>query len=289
MSTTEQPLSELIDEGWACLTDLEDCLGGLDRLEALDEQTRKRVVGDLETLTAIADALESLVETIEFEELAAAIDTDEAIDALEPGELPAVLADEADTRDLVDVNQLAEAMELLAAWNATELRGLWEEADELTDAVDDLGGEDAGMIGAAVEDVLDRGEDGILETLETEDVKAALGTPDPGEDPTAYQVFIQQQAMVGIDAFRKALLLTHETFEQLYAFNRERMGAQQTRPHSRNPTAVSTCSGERIGVGSGHNHATVPRSVRFSTAPTRRRIYGHRFARERERLREDDS
>lgn len=283
----EQSFDALLEEGWDCVTDLEDCLGDAD---GLDDVTLERVVGNLETLSRVAEAVESIVETVDFEDVASAIDTDEAIDALDPRELPAVLADEGDASDLVELEQLADGLELLAVWDATELRALWQETDELTDAIEDLGGADAGMLESAVDDATDVGsaDDGLLSELEAAEVKEALGAPDPTDDPTAYQVFMQEQAMAGIDAFRDALVITHEKFESLYEFNRERMGQQESRPHSRNPTAVSTLSTERIGVGSVHNHATVPRAVRFSTAPSRRRIYGHRFARERERLRGDN-
>jgi len=46
--------------------------------------------------------------------------------------------------------------------------------------------------------------------------RKTLGDIDVAEDPEAYQAAIQQQAMEGIDAFRTALLETHETFEKLY-------------------------------------------------------------------------
>lgn len=115
-----------------------------------------------------------------------------------------------------------------------------------------------------------------------------LGDIDVMDDPEAYQVAIQQGAMEGIDAFRSALLETHAKFDRLYEFNREKMRRQDTSTNSRNPTAVSTLPTERAAVGSGVKHSTVPQEVRYSTAPTRKRIYGRRFEQERKKRRDDN-
>ncbi|AXR82125.1 hypothetical protein AArcMg_2127 [Natrarchaeobaculum sulfurireducens] len=293
--TTSDDLEELLTDAEECLENVEDCLGGVESIEELDDETLETVLGDVETLTQVATAVENLLETLDFGDLPDAVDGDELLEALEVGEVPAVIADdETGASDLVDFTQLFRAIDLLSAWDATELGELWEGKRELEDAVDDLGdGEDAGLLEGAVPDVA--GDDSLVgddeELLETDldasDVKEALGKPDPEEDPEAYQVFIQEQAMEGIDAFRAALLETHEKFERLVEYNRERMRRTDTSASSRNPTAASTMPTQRAAVGSGVKHTTVPQDVRLSTAPSRKRIYGQRFEREREKQRSE--
>jgi len=63
------------------------------------------------------------------------------------------------------------------------------------------------------------------------------------------------------------------------------MRRQDTSTNSRNPTAASTISTDRLDLGSGTRYSTVPQEVKLSTAPTRKRIYGRRFELERERQR----
>ena len=294
--TTPDDFEELLTNAEECLENVEDCLGGVDSIEELDDETLETVLGDVETLTQVATAVENLLETLEFDDLPDAVDGDELLEALEVGEVPAVIADdETGASDLVDFTQLFRAIDLLSAWDATELGELWEGKRELEDAIDDLGdGEDAGLVEDAVTDIAGDdslvGDDdgGMLETdLDASDVKEVLGKPDPEEDPEAYQVFIQEQAMEGIDAFRAALLETHEKFERLVEYNRERMRRTDTSASSRNPTAASTMPTQRAAVGSGVKHTTVPQDVRLSTAPSRKRIYGQRFEREREKQRSE--
>ncbi|AEH35465.1 hypothetical protein [Halopiger xanaduensis] len=294
----ELDFGALLEEAEDCLTNVEDCLGGVENLENLENDTLEELLGDVETLARVATEAEDLIEAIDFSELPEAVNGDELLEAIEIGEIPDVLADEdAGATDLVNFTQLFRAINLLNAWDATDLGDLWQEKQELEDAVDALGdGEDAGMVEDAISDITDDDgsllggdddDDGdLLETdLGAEEAKNMLGSPDPAEDPEAYQVFIQQQAMKGIDAFRSALLETHEKFEQLYEFNRERMRRQDMSTNSRNPTASSTVPVDRRDLGGGARYSTVPQSVKYSTAPTRKRIYGRRFEIEREKQR----
>ncbi len=289
-------LEALLADAEESLENVTDSLGGVKAVDELDDETLETILGDVETLTQVATAVESLLETLEFSELPDAVDMDEVLEALEIGEVPAVVADdETGATELVDFTQLFRAIDLLSAWDATELGELWEGKRELEDAVDDLGdGDDAGLVEDAVTDVAGDdsliGDDdgGMLEEIDAGDAKEALGKPDPATDPEAYQVFIQEQAMEGIDAFRAALLETHEKFERLVEYNRERMRRTDTSASSRNPTAASTMPTQRAAVGSGVKHTTVPQDVRLSTAPSRKRIYGQRFELERERRRSEN-
>lgn len=294
----------LLEDATESLGRLEETVGESDAIEDLDDDTLETVVGDLDTLVRVAEEVGDLLEAMDLSELPDAIDGDELLDAIELGEIPDVLADDDHgVTDLVDFTELFDAIDLLNAWNAADLTDVWQAKRELDDATDDLGdGDDAGMLEDAVSDIVtgDDGdgdgllgddEDGVLDTgMDAGSAaKEALGDIDVAEDPEAYQVAIQQQAMEGIDAFRSALLETHEEFEKLYEFNREKMRRQDTSTNSRNPTAAATIPTERRDLGGGARYSTVPQTVKLSTAPTRKRIYGRRFEIERERQRRNDN
>ncbi|QLG48082.1 hypothetical protein [Natrinema halophilum] len=300
MSTAEsddETFDALLEDAEASLDRLEETLGESDALDDLDDDTIETVVGDVDNLVRVTEEILELLEAMDLSDLPDAIDGDELLDAIDIGEIPDVLANEDEgVTELVDFTELFEAIDLLNAWNATDLTEVWQEKNELDDALTDLeDGDVAGMVEDAVSDVTDDGgdgllgddEDGVLDTGmdAATATKETLGDIDVAEDPEAYQIAIQQQAMRGIDAFRTALLETHETFERLYEFNREKMRRQDKSTNSRNPTASSTMPMDRLDLGGGARYSTVPQEVKLSTAPTRKRIYGRRFEIERERQR----
>ncbi|QSW99305.1 hypothetical protein [Haloterrigena alkaliphila] len=300
-TTDDESFDALLDDAEDCLANLDECLGGVENVDDLDDSTLESVLGDVETLARVVRETEDLLEAIDLSELPEAVDGDELLEAIELGDIPEVLADdEQGASDLVNFTQLFRAINLLNAWDAADLAGLWREKRELDDAMDALGdGEDAGMVEDAISDIangddddggLIGGDDDDLIEMGAGDAKQALGDINVAEDPEAYQIAIQEQAMKGIDAFRSALLETHEKFEQLYEFNREKMRRQDTSTNSRNPTAAATIPTERRDLGGGAKYSTVPQSVKLSTAPTRKRIYGRRFEieREKQRRKEDD-
>ena len=291
----DEGFDALLDEAEDALANVDELLGGVESIDELDDGAIESVVGDVETLVSVVRETEELLETIDLTDLPDAVEGDELLEAIEVGEIPEILADdEQGASDLVNFTQLFRAIDLLNAWDATDLTDLWQEKRELQDAVDELGdGDDAGMAEDAISDVTDGDDDGDLIGDDDEDViemdagdaKEALGDINVAEDPEAYQVAIQEQAMKGIDAFRSALLETHEKFEQLYEMNREKMRRQDTSTNSRNPTAAATIPTDRRDLGGGARHSTVPQKVKLSTAPTRKRIYGRRFEIEREKQR----
>ncbi|WP_440764509.1 hypothetical protein [Natronorubrum sp. DTA7] len=295
MSDETDGFDSLLDEAEDALGNADELLGGVENIDELDDSALESVVGDVETLVTVVRETEELLEAIDLTDLPDAVDGGELLEAIEVGEIHEILADEDQgASDLVNFTQLFRAIDLLNAWDATDLSDLWQEKRELQDAVDELGdGEDAGMVEDAISDVTDGDDDGDLIGGDEEDViemdagdaKEALGDIDVAEDPEAYQVAIQEQAMKGIDAFRSALLETHEKFEELYEMNREKMRRQDTSTNSRNPTAASTIQTDRRDLGGGARYSTVPQEVKLSTAPTRKRIYGRRFEIEREKQR----
>ncbi|WP_247001165.1 hypothetical protein [Halosolutus gelatinilyticus] len=300
----DESFETLLEDATERLGRLEERLGGIEAIDELAEDEIEAIVGDVDALATVLQEVAELVDAIDLSELPEAIDAGELVDAIELGEIPDALADDEEG-DVVKLRQLVDAIDLLDAWDATDLTDVWEETRELDDAMDALGdGEDAGMIEDAVSDLADEDggllggdedDEGLIDGDEwvdsdmdpVEGAKEALGKPDVAEDPEAYQVFIQEQAMKGLDAFREALLEVNAKFERLYEINRQKMRDLDRRPSSRNPTAVSTIQSDRRDLGGGTRHATVPQQVKLSTAPSRRRIYGRRFEIERRKRKED--
>ncbi|AHF99891.1 hypothetical protein HALLA_14930 [Halostagnicola larsenii XH-48] len=302
--------SVLLQNAMAHLESLRNELDPVESIEELDDDALESVIGDVDALVDVATELEELFEALDLENLPEAVEGDELLEAIDASEVPAALSggDESGVDDVVDLGQVVSAVDLLSAWNATDLTEIWEETQELEQAVDDLANdEDGGLASEAASAVTDDdsglvGDDGLLsgeedgngllgggdDLLEDVDPTDALGSINVDENPEAYQAFIQQQAMEGIDEFRDALLKTHGKFERLYELNREKMRRQDTSTSSRNPTAASTIPTNRRDVGGGARHSTVPRKVKYSTAPARNRIYGRRFELERKRRGYDD-
>lgn len=301
--------SALLENATTHLESLQNELDPVESLEELDDDALESVLGDVDALVDVAAELEELFDALDLENLPEAVDSDELLEAIDASEVPAALSDdESGVGDVVDFGQVVKAVDLLSAWNATDLTAIWEETRELEEAVDDLANdEDGGLASTAASAVTDDdaglvGDDGVLsgeedgdgllgggdDLLEDVDPMDALGSIDVDENPEAHQVFIQQQAMAGIDEFRDALLKTHGKFEKLYELNREKMRRQDTSTSSRNPTAASTIPTDRRDLGGGARYSTVPRKVKYSTAPARNRIYGRRFELERKRRGYDD-
>ncbi|ELY95441.1 hypothetical protein [Natrialba taiwanensis] len=256
-------------------------LSDLDDLDDLDDETLSALADNVETLSKLATEVADLLETLDLSDLPEAVDADEFIAAIDAGEIPTALADDTGVGDVVDFTHLFRAIDLLDAWDATDIGELWETKRELEALTDDGGDGDDDLLDGLDLGGDDGGDDDLLDV--DADPAELLGDIDVMDDPEAYQVAIQQTAMEGIDSFREALLETHAKFAKLHEFNREKMRRQDTSVNSRNPTAASTMPAARADVASGVNHSTVPQQVRLSTAPSRKRIYGKRFERERKK------
>ncbi|GAB3674131.1 hypothetical protein [Halopiger thermotolerans] len=291
----QEAFDELLEEATESLQHLDEILDDTEAIDALDDETVESLIGDLDALTRVAEEVGELLEEIDLTDLPEAINEEELLDAIETGEIAAVLADEdASAADLVSFRKLFDAIDLLETWDAADLTGLWQEKRELDEALEDLeDSADAGAVERTVAEIAASderlfGEEGELLETDMDATDAAtevLGDIDITQDPEAYQAAIQQQAIEGIDAFRAALLETHERFERLYEYNREKMRREDTSTNSRNPTAASTIPTDRLDLGGGARYSTVPQEVKLSTAPARKRIYGRRFEIEREKRR----
>ncbi|MCU4924380.1 hypothetical protein OB905_00065 [Halobacteria archaeon AArc-dxtr1] len=305
-------LESLLGDAEDAIASLEEHGGDVEALSKLDDKGVETLLGDVETLATAVEELADLFETIDPASLPEAIDADELREAVNTEEVPDALSGEGDVFDAVDLSHVVSALDLLEVWDAADIGDLWEDTRELEAAVSDLADdEDGGVIGEVAASVTDEGGDGLTgddgltgeggltddggvmgddgllddagDLVDDVDPMEALGDVDVASDPEVYQVLIQQGAMEGIDAFRDALLKTHGKFERLYEVNREKMRMQDRSTNSRNPTATSTMPVDRRDLGGGARHSTVPRQVRYSTAPTRKRIYGRRFEIERKR------
>lgn len=263
---------------------------------------------DAKAIVTIIREAEEVLNAIDVSELPEAIDGDQVREAIEVGEIPDALRDD-ENAEVVKLRQVIRAINLGKTLASMDVTDVWESKRSIDDATDELdddddgglfgdegliaGGEDSLLGGGDGEGILgDDSDGGLTDDLFDTDLDHAMdaaaeelkGDIDiQSGNMSAYQEVIQQQAMVGVDAFREALLKTHGQFERIVETNREKMRQQDRQPSSRNPTAVSTIASSRSDVSSVPNYATMPRTVRHSNAPTRSHIYGDRFRREREK------
>ncbi|MFO7832732.1 MAG: hypothetical protein R6V31_01425 [Halohasta sp.] len=197
---------------------------------------------------------DELLDTVDFGDLDEVVDLDSLPEALESGEL-------GDAVELTNLQQLIEFGQLWEAVDPSELMG---SKDEISDTVGELTGDDDG-------------EGGLFDGVEIAD----LAGGDEGEmgsltDPELMQAATQAQLDSAVDGFRELLIETHARLDELRTANEVRFdGVDQ--PSSRNPTAVSTLPTHRGPPTDASRASTVPRNVRHSTGPSRRRIYGRRF------------
>ncbi|MFC4988622.1 hypothetical protein [Saliphagus infecundisoli] len=272
--------------------------------EELTHDQVESLVGNLEALSELVEEAIDLLEAIEFSELPEAIDRETALEAIDTGEIPDAIAD-GESDDVVRIGRLARAINVTELWDAVDIYDLLESARELDDELEEVEeeSEEGSLLDEAAESMIDEeGGDGEGWTDDLgdlgdefgEEFAEEVGSIDfsdgdsfgmDAEETEAYQAMIQQAAMAGIDEFREALIATHGEFQSLYEFNREKMRRTDRSSSSRNPTAASTMPVERGDLPSVARTSTVPRKVRHSNGPTRKRIYGRRFEAELERQR----
>lgn len=201
---------------------------------------------------------DELLDTIDLDELESVVDLDELPDALESGELG----------DAVELKNLKTLIEFGQLWDAVDLTELMGSKDEITETVGQLTGDDDGEGGVLDSDLFD--------DMELDDLAGDDGMTGELTDPETMQAATQAQLDDAIDGFRDLLVETHARLDSLREANKERFdGVDQ--PTSRNPTAASTLSTHGGPPKAAAGVSTVPRNVRHSTGPSRRRIYGRRF------------
>lgn len=302
-------LEELLEAAEEAIEDLDEMDLELEEgdpdgpVEELTHDQIESLIGNLGALSEVVAEAIDLLEAVEFSELPDAIDRETVLKAIDTGEIPAAIA-EGESDDVVRIGRLIRAINLTELWGSVDVYDFLSSARELEDELEDLEAEseEGSLLDEAAESALedDEGGEGLTDDLGDlgeefgDEFAEEVGSIDFGdgdsfgmsaEESRAYQAMIQQGAMAGIDEFREALIATHGEFQELYEFNREKMRRTDRSSSSRNPTAASTMPIERGDLPSVARTSTVPRKVRHSNGPTRKRIYGRRFEAELERQR----
>ena len=198
---------------------------------------------------------DQLLDTLDLDELDAVVDLDSLPEALESG----------DVGDAIELENLRKLIEFGQLWQTVDLSELVKSKGEISDTISELTGDD--------ED-----EGGLFSDLEMDDLTGGDGDGEMGTltDPEMIQAATQAQLDRAVEGFRDLLVETHARLDELREANEARFdGVDQ--PSSRNPTAVSTLTTHRGAPRDASQVSTVPRNVRHSTGPSRRRIYGRRF------------
>ncbi len=223
----------------------------------------------LQALVHLVGLIQETLETTDVNEILETVDLDKADEMLDPEELPDALAS-GDLEEAVELKNVTQLIEFGQLWDAVELSELMDSKDEITETVGQLTGDDD--------------QEGVLETdlfddMELDDMADGDGDMAGGlSDPEMIQAATQAQLDDAIGGFRELLVETHAQLNKLREANTQRFdGIDQ--PTSRNPTAVSTLSTHGGPPKAVSTVSTVPRNVRHSTGPSRRRIYGRRFER----------
>jgi len=236
--------------------------GAKSLLESVTEGDDDPSAGKLQALLHLVNLIQgvlkttdtdALLETVDLDEIDSVVDLDSLGEAIESGDLG----------DAVELENLRKLIEFGQLWQTVDLGELMDSKDEITETVGQLTGDD-------------EGEGGLFDGIEMEDLTGDGEMAEGLTDPEMMQAATQAQLDDAIDGFRDLLVETHARLDSLREANKERFeGVDQ--PSSRNPTAVSTLSTHGGPPKANSTVSTVPRNVRHSSGPSRRRIYGRRF------------
>jgi hypothetical protein len=238
---------------------------GISILESVTEGEDDPAAGKVQALLHLVYLIQGVLKTNDVNKLLDTLDLDELDEVVDLDSLPEAL-ESGDVVDAVELKNLRKLIEFGQLWDAVDLTELIGSKDEISGTIDSLTGDQEGEDG------------GLFGGLEMEDL---TGGDDDGEmgaltDPEMIQAATQAQLDTAIEGFRDLLVETHARLDELRAANEERFdGVDQ--PSSRNPTAFSTLTTHRGAPKDASRVSTVPRNVRHSTGPSRRRIYGRRF------------
>ncbi|WP_253738030.1 hypothetical protein [Halohasta salina] len=234
-------------------------------LESVTEGEDDPAAGKLQALLHLVSLIQGVLETTDTDELLATLDLDELDEVVDLDSLPEAL-ESGEIGDAVELENLRKLIEFGQLWQTVDLTELVGSKDEIRETVDSLAGDDG------------NGDRGLLDGLEMQDLTGGGDSEiaDGLTDPEMMQAATQAQLEREIEGFRERLVETHARLDELRDANERRFaGADQ--PSSRNPTAVSTLTTHTGPPSDASQVSTVPRGVRHSTGPSRRRIYGRRF------------
>mgnify|MGYP006276718193 FL=1 len=230
-------------------------------LESLTDGEDDPSAGKPQALLHLLNLIGGVLETTDADEVLSAVDLDDLDEVVDPDSLPEALESGA-LGDAVELTNLRKLIEFGQLWQTVDLTELMGSKGEISDTVSELTG--------------DNGEGGLFDGLEMEDFTGGDGEMGALTDPEMIQAATQAQLDDAVDGFRDLLVETHARLDALREANQARFdGVDQ--PSSRNPTAVSTLTTHRGPPKAASQVSTVPRRVRHSTGPSRRRIYGRRF------------
>ena len=236
--------------------------GAKSLLESVTEGKEDPSAGKLQALLHLVNLIQGVLKTTDADELLKTVDFDE-IDSVVDLDSIGEAVESGDIGDAVELTNLRKLIEFGQLWQTIDLSELVSSKDEITETVGQLTGDDDG-------------EGGLFDGIEMDDLTGDGEMAEGLTDPEMMQTATQAKLDDAIDGFRDLLVETHARLDQLRKANKERFnGVDQ--PTSRNPTAVSTLSTHGGPPKAGSAVSTVPRNVRHSTGPSRRRIYGRRF------------
>ena len=236
--------------------------GAKSLLESVTEGKEDPSAGKLQALLHLVNLIQGVLKTTDADELLKTVDFDE-IDSVVDLDSIGEAVESGDISDAVELTNLRKLVEFGQLWQTIDLSELVSSKDEITETVGQLTGDDDG-------------EGGLFDGIEMDDLTGDGEMAQGLTDPEMMQAATQAQLDDAIDGFRDLLVETHVRLDQLREANKQRFdGVDQ--PTSRNPTAVSTLSTHSGPPKAGSAVSTVPRNVRHSTGPSRRRIYGRRF------------
>ncbi|MFW5978064.1 MAG: hypothetical protein ACOCP2_02360 [Halohasta sp.] len=240
---------------------------GISILESVTEGEDDPAAGKLQALLHLVYLVRGVLKTTDTDQLLDTLDLDELDEVVDLDSLPEAL-ESGDVGDAVELKNLRKLVEFGQLWQTVDLTELMGSKAEISDTVGQLTGDDG------------EGEGGLFGDLEMDDLTGGDGDGELGalDDPEMIQAGTQAQLDGAIEGFRELLVETHARLDELRAANQERFdGVDQ--PSSRNPTAFSTLTTHRGPPKDASRVSTVPRNVRHSSGPSRRRIYGRRFDR----------
>ena len=233
-------------------------------LESVTDGEDDPSAGKTQALLHLLNLIGGVLETTDADELLSVVDIDDLDDVVDLDSLPEAL-ESGELGDAVELENLRQLVEFGQLWQTVDVTELVDSKDELSEAVGSLTGAE--------------GDSELFDGLEMADLAGGDADSEVADgltDPELIQAATQAHLDSAVGEFRELLIETHVRLDGLREANRQRFeGVDQ--PRSRNPTAVSTLTTHRGPPTDAARSSTVPRTVRHSSGPSRRRIYGRRF------------
>ena len=273
-------------------TDIEDLLEALAGRQTDTEEIRD----DIDDLYRVIDESKELLDTIDHDDVAAAINHENISDTVEPSELARAIltGDITEAVEYGELYMLIEFEELLDAVEVTDfLQNKGEFEAVLEDFTEDREEDDDWIVFDMLKLVVERlfhDEEGSADLGNAADTNGADGSGDGGlsqlnraDDGEAKQAVLQSKLRDAIDEFRDSALDARERLKEARDRSKEQFEEKtgdSRQPSSQNPTAYSMLPpgpDDRTTLGGVERFSTVPETAQHSSAPAREHIYGRRF------------